>query len=124
MYVLSYLNNLSSKLVLSTSKKKSIGVSIGFLKVSLNNRSSSADILKQQVFGSYDRATILRCKYDENVSTKVMKIIQSYVGVVNKMVWRKYYDWNSFFYFCKNVIQLYSKTSRELHKICIFATNT
>ena len=26
---------------------------------------------------------------DENVSTKVIKIIQSYVGVVNKMVWRK-----------------------------------
>lgn len=27
---------------------------------------------------------------DENVSTKVVKIIQSYVNVVNKMVWRKY----------------------------------
>lgn len=27
---------------------------------------------------------------DENVSTKVVKIIQSYVGVINKMVWRKY----------------------------------
>lgn len=27
---------------------------------------------------------------DENVSTKVIKIIQSYVGVVNKMVWRKF----------------------------------
>lgn len=27
---------------------------------------------------------------DENVSTKVVKIIQSYVGIVNKMVWRKY----------------------------------
>ena len=27
---------------------------------------------------------------DENVSTQVVKIIQSYVGVVNKMVWRKY----------------------------------
>ena len=26
---------------------------------------------------------------DENISTKVVKIIQSYVGVVNKMVWRK-----------------------------------
>ena len=54
MYVISYLNNLSSKLVLSTSKKKGIGVSIGFLKVDLNNWSHSADILKQQVFGSYD----------------------------------------------------------------------
>ena len=27
---------------------------------------------------------------DENVSAKVVKLIQSYVGVVNKMVWRKY----------------------------------
>ena len=27
---------------------------------------------------------------DENVSTKVMKLIQSYTGVVNKMVWRKF----------------------------------
>lgn len=27
---------------------------------------------------------------DENVSTKVVKLIQSYTGVVNKMVWRKY----------------------------------
>lgn len=26
---------------------------------------------------------------DENVSTRVVKIIQSYVGIVNKMVWRK-----------------------------------
>ena len=27
---------------------------------------------------------------DENVSTKIVKLIQSYTGVVNKMVWRKY----------------------------------
>lgn len=27
---------------------------------------------------------------DENVSTKVVKLIQSYTGVVNKVVWRKY----------------------------------
>ena len=27
---------------------------------------------------------------EENVSTKVVKIIQSYTGIVNKMVWRKY----------------------------------
>ena len=26
---------------------------------------------------------------DENVSTKVIKLIQSYVGIVNKMIWRK-----------------------------------
>lgn len=27
---------------------------------------------------------------EENVSTKVVKIIQSYTGVVNKIVWRKF----------------------------------
>ena len=27
---------------------------------------------------------------EENVSTKVVKIIQSYTGVVDKMVWRKF----------------------------------
>ena len=27
---------------------------------------------------------------DTNVSTKVVKLIQSYTGVVDKMVWRKY----------------------------------
>jgi UDP-N-acetylglucosamine 2-epimerase (non-hydrolysing) len=27
--------------------------------------------------------------YQENVSSKVVKIIQSYTGIVNKMVWRK-----------------------------------
>jgi UDP-N-acetylglucosamine 2-epimerase (non-hydrolysing) len=26
---------------------------------------------------------------DENVSTKVVKIIQGYTGIVNRMVWRK-----------------------------------
>ena len=27
---------------------------------------------------------------DENVSNKVIKIIQSYTGIVDRMVWRKY----------------------------------
>ncbi len=27
---------------------------------------------------------------DENVSIKVVKIIQSYTGIVDRMVWRKY----------------------------------
>jgi UDP-N-acetyl-L-fucosamine synthase len=27
---------------------------------------------------------------DQNVSAKVVKLIQSYTGIVNKVVWRKY----------------------------------
>ena len=37
-----------------------------------------------------DDASEVDAYVDKNVSTKVVKIIQSYTGVVNKMVWRKF----------------------------------
>lgn len=36
-----------------------------------------------------DLAGSVNCYMDQNVSTKVIKIIQSYTGIINKMVWRK-----------------------------------
>ena len=39
--------------------------------------------------GSGDHGIPVPDYVEENVSTKVVKIIQSYTGVVNKMVWRK-----------------------------------
>lgn len=36
-----------------------------------------------------DKGLTVPAYADENVSTKVVKIIQSYVGIINKMVWRK-----------------------------------
>lgn len=36
-----------------------------------------------------DNGTVVPDYTEENVSTKVVKIIQSYTGIVNKMVWRK-----------------------------------
>ena len=36
-----------------------------------------------------DNGVNVPCYTDENVSVKAVKIIQSYTGVVNKMVWRK-----------------------------------
>lgn len=39
--------------------------------------------------GSYPAAPVPDYA-DENVSTKVVKIIQSYTGIVDRMVWRKY----------------------------------
>ena len=59
-----------------------------------------AGITKQQVLQAVDTAVSMNINgdfgidvpnyIDENVSTKVVKLIQSYTGVVNKMVWRKY----------------------------------
>jgi len=58
-----------------------------------------AGITTQQVLQAVDTAVAMnengdfglpvRDYVDENVSAKVVKIIQSYTGVVNKMVWRK-----------------------------------
>ena len=58
-----------------------------------------AGITTEQVLQAVDTAVLMnengdlglpvRDYIDENVSTKVVKIIQSYTGVVNKMVWRK-----------------------------------
>ena len=39
---------------------------------------------------AYDYGIPVPDYVEENVSTKVVKLIQSYTGVVNKMVWRKY----------------------------------
>ncbi|MFQ6824413.1 MAG: non-hydrolyzing UDP-N-acetylglucosamine 2-epimerase [Agathobacter sp.] len=36
-----------------------------------------------------DDASDVQAYVDNNVSTKIVKIIQSYVGIINKMVWRK-----------------------------------
>lgn len=36
-----------------------------------------------------DEACIVPAYADDNVSTKVVKLIQSYTGIVNKMIWRK-----------------------------------
>ncbi|MGB3997390.1 MAG: UDP-N-acetylglucosamine 2-epimerase (non-hydrolyzing) [Bacilli bacterium] len=59
-----------------------------------------AGITTEQVLQAVDLAVRMNknCDYgtlvpdylDKNVSNKVIKIIQSYTGIVNKMVWRKY----------------------------------
>lgn len=36
-----------------------------------------------------DDAVDVPAYYDNNISTKVIKVIQSYTGIVNKMIWRK-----------------------------------
>ena len=59
-----------------------------------------AGITTEQVLQAIDTAVMMNQNgdlglpvetyQDENVSVKVVKIIQSYTGIVNKMVWRKY----------------------------------
>ena len=37
----------------------------------------------------FDESVDVPSYVDENVSTKVVKLIQSYVGIINRMVWKK-----------------------------------
>lgn len=45
--------------------------------------------LAVSMYANGDNGIAVPAYSDENVSTKVVKIIQSYVGIINKMVWRK-----------------------------------
>ena len=45
--------------------------------------------LAVSMYASGDDAVNVPSYSDENVSTKVIKIVQSYTGIINKMVWRK-----------------------------------
>ena len=42
-----------------------------------------------EMYNNGDKDILVFTYTDENVSTKIVKLIQSYTGVVNKMVWRK-----------------------------------
>lgn len=53
---------------------------------SANFNSVAVEMSKETVLGGISILNYV----DENVSVKVVKLIQSYTGVVNKMVWRKY----------------------------------
>jgi UDP-N-acetylglucosamine 2-epimerase (non-hydrolysing) len=41
------------------------------------------------MYANGDDAVDVPAYTDNNVSTKVIKLIQSYTGIINKMVWRK-----------------------------------
>ena len=62
----------------------------GFIIAGINEKSllQAVDTAVELVQNG-DYGTPVPVYTDENVSTKVVKIIQSYTGIVNKMVWRK-----------------------------------
>ena len=46
--------------------------------------------LATSMYENGDLAGTVGCYSEDNVSTKVVKIIQSYTGIINRMVWRKH----------------------------------
>lgn len=75
MSIESYLKDLSGKMVLSSSEKESIVTSINALKEHIFSYFS--DVTSVEIFGSYDRGTILPRKYDSNSDVDVMIIFKN-----------------------------------------------
>lgn len=77
MSVLSYLQALYSKLVLSSDENINIAVSLGFLKTNLGRWSHSDEIKAQEAFDSYKRETILPRKFDEGSDVDYMIVFKN-----------------------------------------------
>lgn len=77
MSILSYLNNLSSQLVISQGEKHLIATSIGYLKTNLSHWEHYDDIVEHFVFGSYDRDTILPRWADEDSDVDYMVVFRN-----------------------------------------------
>ena len=80
-----YYNLLSDERAEFTSKdiKECINDCLNFGALSIKYEGSVSN-------NERDGLSDLLTWFNENVSTKVVKLIQSYTGVVDKMVWRKY----------------------------------
>lgn len=76
MSVNSYLENLAGELILSSTEKDSIRISINTLYTRLNLYFES-DIEEKFVFGSYSRVTILPRKVDENSDIDCMIVFDN-----------------------------------------------
>lgn len=76
MSVNSYLQNLASELVLSSSEKDHVSTSLDTIKSRLSSYFGS-EIKEKKVFGSYDRETILPRKADENSDIDLMVVFDN-----------------------------------------------
>ena len=79
MSVNSYLENLAGELILSSTEKDSIRISINTLYTRLNSYFES-DIEEKFVFGSYSRVTILPRKVDENSDIDCMVVFDNSIN--------------------------------------------
>lgn len=79
MSVNSYLEDLGSALVLSSSEKSSITTSVDTIKSRLSSYFGS-DVIEKKLYGSYVRETILPRKADENLDVDLMVVFSNSNG--------------------------------------------
>lgn len=77
MSVLSYLTDLSSRLIISPEERTSIALSISFMRNNLLSWEHHDDISEQFVFGSFDRETLLPRWADDDSDVDYMVVFKN-----------------------------------------------
>ena len=116
MSVNSYLTDLASDLVLSSTEKDSISTSIDAIKTRLSWYFSS-DVEEKKVFGSYVRGTILPRKADENSDIDIMVVFSNPHGYKPQTFLNKLKEFAKKYYSSSEIYQSSPTIVLELHHI-------
>ena len=84
-----YLNFPAISIRTSTERPEAMDKGVFIIGSITKDQILQAVNMAVEMYKKGDDASNVPAYVDENVSTKVVKLIQSYTGVVNKMVWRK-----------------------------------
>jgi len=84
-----YLNFPAISIRTSTERPEAMDKGVFIIGSITKDQILQAVNMAVEMYKKGDDASDVPAYVDENVSTKVVKLVQSYTGVVNKMVWRK-----------------------------------
>ena len=116
MSVNSYLNDLASELVLSTTEKDNISTSVGTIKTRLS-LFFSTEVKEKKVFGSYVRGTILPRKDDEKSDVDIIVVFTNPYGYKPQTFLNKLKLFAEKYYSSSEIYQSSPTVVLELHHI-------
>ena len=116
MSVNSYLSDLASELVLSSTEKDNISTSVDAIKTRLGWYFST-DVEEKKVFGSYVRGTILPRKDDENSDVYIMVVFKNPYGYKPQTFLNKLKAFAEKYYSSSEIYQSSPTIVLELHHI-------
>lgn len=118
MSVLSYLDNMSSTMVLTSAEKSSISTSINTIRTRINSYLGT-EVREQLVFGSYTRETILPRKYDNDSDVDYMIVFYNNNGYKPQTLLNKLKQFVELYYSRSEIHQSHPTIVLELSHIKI-----
>ena len=116
MSVNTYLQDLASDLVLSSSEKANITISLGNIKRKLETY-FGGEVLEKKVFGSYERGTILPRSVDDDSDVDLMVVFKNSNGYKPQTFLAKLKNFVEFYYSRSEIYQSSPSIVLELQHI-------